>query len=279
VAAQRSISLSEVRLDVVEAGVGGRPLLLLHGITGAKEDFRDAIDDLAAEGHWVVAPDQRGHGSSDAPAPESAYSLARFAADAAELIGALGWERADVLGHSMGGMIAQVLVLEHPELVSRLVLMDTVPGAVPGLDHEIMRLGIELCRAEGMASVLAVMKMGEGALETPAHLRMVAEVPGWEEFEDGKFLASSPAMWSAMMSEFLVVEDRLDRLRSVSVPTLVIVGEQDRPFLEGSARMADVIAGARHVVVPDAGHSPQFESPGPWWAALADFMRSTRPAE
>lgn len=271
----RSIALPDVRLDVLEAGVGGRPFLLLHGLTGAKEDFRDVVDELASEGYWVVAPDQRGHGSSDAPDQESAYSLAQFAEDAAALIGALGWERTDLLGHSMGGMVAQVLVLDHPELVSRLVLMDTSPGSVRGMDPELMRMGVDLCRSEGLAAVQAVLKMGDGPLETPAHRRMVEEVPGWEEWEDAKFLAASPAMWSAIVTELLHVEDRLERLRSVAAPTLIMVGDQDTPFLEDSRRMAEVIPDARLAVIPDAGHQPQFENPESWWRALRGFLRET----
>ena len=57
------------------------------------------------------------------------------------------------------------------------------------------------------------------------------------------------------------------------MPTLVLVGEQDAPFLKPSRRMADAIPGAELVVIPDAGHSPQFESPELWWKALSDLPR------
>jgi 3-oxoadipate enol-lactonase len=138
-----------------------------------------------------------------------------------------------------------------------------------------MRMGIELCRTDGLDAVLAVSKMGEAALDTPAHQKMLAEVPGWVEFEDGKFLACSPDMWSSVVGQLIEVEDRLAGLRGVSVPTLVVVGEQDTPFLGASADMADAIEGAQLVVIPDAGHSPQFENPGPWYDAVSSFLRST----
>jgi pimeloyl-ACP methyl ester carboxylesterase len=272
VAVERTVSLSELDVVVSEAGVGGRPLLLLHGLTGAKEDFRDAVDRLADEGFWVVAPDQRGHGATGGPDDESAYTLDRFAADAVELVEALGWERTDVLGHSLGGMIAQVLVLDRPDLVGRLVLMDTAPGEVAGMDVEIMQLGVELCRAEGMAAVLAVMKMGDGALDTPAHQRLLAEVPGLEEWEDRKFLDSSAAMWSAMVTALIEPDDRTERLRAVSSPTLVLVGDQDTPFLEASRVLAEVIPDARLAVLPGGGHQPQLECPEAWWDELSAFL-------
>jgi pimeloyl-ACP methyl ester carboxylesterase len=274
-AERRTVDLDGADFEILEAGRGGRPLLLVHGFTGAKEDFRDAVDPLADEGAWVVAPDLRGHGASAHPAGEDAYRLERFAGDLVGLMAALGWEQADVLGHSMGGMVAQHLVIDRPDLVSRLVLMDTCPGPVAGMDADIMRMGIDLCRSDGLDAVLAVSKMGEAALDTPAHQRMLAEVPGWAEFEDGKFLACSPDMWTSVVGQLIDVEDRLDALRAVRVPTLVVVGDQDTPFLAASADLADAIDGARLVVIPDAGHSPQFENPGPWYDAVSSFLRAT----
>lgn len=274
-----------IDLAIAEAGAGGRPLLLVHGFTGAKEDFRDVIGPLAAAGHWVVAPDLRGHGASAHPAGEGAYGLDRFTADVSGLLDALGWDRFDLLGHSMGGMIAQLVAVSRAERIDRLVLMDTATGgagagsggdesggdSIDGMDADIMRLGIELCRAEGMAAIAAVLDMGEKPLETPAHARM-ASLPGWKEWESEKFLTSSPDMWCAMVEQFLTVEDRMATLRDLPMPTLVIVGEQDRPFLAVSRRMSEVIPDARLVVVADAGHSPQFENPQAWYAAVAGFL-------
>lgn len=109
-----AVRVGSIDLSVAEAGRGGRPLLLVHGFTGAKEDFADWIDPLADEGWWVVAPDLRGHGASAKPDDEASYSLASFAADLWSLVDGLGWRRFSLLGHSMGGMIAQVLVPISP---------------------------------------------------------------------------------------------------------------------------------------------------------------------
>jgi pimeloyl-ACP methyl ester carboxylesterase len=123
-----------------------------------------------------------------------------------------------------------------------------------------------------METLLELMNEREGVLETPAAARVRAERPGWEEFERRKFLASSPAMWAAMTSRMASQTDRLDALSALSMPVLVIVGEQDRPFVAASERMAKTIPGARSVVIPDAGHSPQFENTDPWWDALVSFL-------
>lgn len=103
----RTVDLGDVELSIAEAGVGQRPLLLLHGFTGAKEDFTDWLDRLAASGWHAVAPDHRGHGASSKPTSEDAYSFEIFANDAERLIDALEWRRLVLVGHSMGGMVAQ----------------------------------------------------------------------------------------------------------------------------------------------------------------------------
>jgi pimeloyl-ACP methyl ester carboxylesterase len=70
--------------------------------------------------------------------------------------------------------------------------------------------------------------------------------------------------------------DRLDALRALRVPVLVMVGEQDQAFLASSRAMAAVIPGARLAVVRDGGHSPQFESSDEWWRALTTFLEEVK---
>ncbi|MFM7062299.1 MAG: alpha/beta fold hydrolase [Actinomycetes bacterium] len=287
-AAVRTLAVGDLEFEVLEAGVGGSPLLLVHGYTGAKEDFRDAVVPLAGEGYWVVAPDLRGHGGSHAPDSEDDYSLRHFADDVHGIVGALGWERYDLLGHSMGGMVAQLVALDlHAGLVEpdgrpdsptldRLVLMDTCHGPVEGLDREILQLGVELCRAEGLDKVLEVMKLFGPVFESPAHQALLERDPGFEEFEDQKFLRSSGAMWSKMALELYDPGDRLDHLAHLQCETLVLVGDEDVRFVGPSERLASVIPRAQLAVVAGAGHSPQFDHPEGWWDALFGFLGPRR---
>ena len=105
---KRTVDLGTVQLAIAESGAGGRPFLLLHGFTGAKEDLTEWLDPLAEAGWHAVAPDHRGHGASSKPDDESAYSFEILAADSLALLDALGWDRFALLGHSMGGMVAQI---------------------------------------------------------------------------------------------------------------------------------------------------------------------------
>jgi pimeloyl-ACP methyl ester carboxylesterase len=267
-------TVGPVRLEVIEAGVGGRPLLLSHGFTGAKEDFGDWIDAFADEGWWVVAPDLRGHGDSDQPEREDLYSLALFAQDLLGLADELGWTRFSLIGHSMGGMIAQEVALAAPERIERLVLMDTNHGPVEELDPDTVAFGVEVLRTEGIAGLVNVLAQLPQQPKAPSDLRLRAEREGYAEFADGKVHRCSPAMYAAMGVELTTRADRLADLAGLTMPVRVVVGAEDKGFLPASRRIADAITQADLVVIPDAAHCPQFENPTAWWNAVAPFLKA-----
>lgn len=176
---ERRVALATgLALEVLEAGAGGRPLLLVHGFTGAKEDFADHVEALAREGWHVVAPDLRGHGASDAPSGPDRYTLKTFALDVLALADALGWVRFVLLGHSMGGMVVQHVALEAPDRLAGLVLMDTSASPLGGVDPELIALGKSVVAQGGMDLLIEAQRDQPGALETDAHRRVGARRPG-----------------------------------------------------------------------------------------------------
>lgn len=269
----RDVTTRRLRHSVAAAG-SGRPLLLLHGFTGAKEDFADWVDPLGDRGWEVVAPDLRGHGSSDAPSAESDYSLDLMADDAVALADALGWDEFALLGHSMGGMIAQEVARRVGDRLDALVLMDTSHTAVEGIDPELLATAVAIVRTEGIDRLVEITVGRESPLTTRADARVRAERPGYVEFAERKMRSCSPAMYVAMAQELVAGADRLDGLRELQVPTLVVVGDQDTPFIAPSHRMAEAIPGATLEVIPDAGHSPQFENPDRWWKVVSRFLET-----
>jgi len=258
-----------LELEVREQG-GGPALILVHGFGGAKEDFAPHLDSLAAD-HRVITLDLRGHGESDGPDDPARYSLDRFAADLHSVLDALEVASGRFLGHSMGGMIVRRFVLAHPERVDALVFMDTSPGAPPGLDREIIELGVQIANEQGMDELKRVMD-AFGPLDTPSYLRMLEEDPGYREFGDAKWATLSRGMYTAMMVENCDQPDQLAALDAVTCPTMVLVGEEDERFLGVSRQMSEQIAGAEFVVIPAAGHSPQFENPTAWITAVQAFL-------
>jgi len=271
---ERLVSLGDVELSIAEAGAGQRRLLLVHGFTGAKEDFTPWLDRLAGLGWHAVAPDLRGHGASSKPAEESAYSFELLAADVLGLADALGWDRFVLLGHSMGGMIAQFVARSAPARLAGLILMDTTHGPLDTLDPDLIAVAVSIVRAQGIGTLADIMAEQEGPLTTPAHRRLLAGQAGYAEFNDRKLRATSPGLYAAMAPVFPVAADRLDSLRQLpaALPVLVIVGEQDQPFLAPSERMAAAIGNGSLAIIADAGHCPQFENPDAWWQALTTYL-------
>ncbi|MBW3645339.1 MAG: alpha/beta hydrolase [Actinobacteria bacterium] len=281
----RRLRAGQVELEVAEAGTGGRPLLLVHGFGGAKEDFVEHLPALAEAGWHTVAPDLRGHGTSDAPAEEDAYNLEVLGSDVVALADALGWDRFALVGHSMGGMAAQLAALAVPERIVALVLMGTGHGPVE-IDRSLALASIEIVRSGGMPALAeAIAALGGSPFASPEGERARKTRPSplggddieasWAAFADAKLLASSPVMYTAMVPHMLDQPDRLGALEGLKVPTLVVVGEHDTSFFEASRRLAATIPGARLVVLAGAGHSPQHEAPEAWRHAVLSFLEET----
>jgi pimeloyl-ACP methyl ester carboxylesterase len=257
----------------VETGGAGPGLILVHGFGGAKEDFADHVSRLARD-HTVVVFDHRGHGESDKPTDRNAYSIARLASDILEVADACGLDRFRLLGHSMGGMVARQIPLRDPARLDAFIMMDTCAGPIPGFDPSLMDAAAEVAFTRGKDALKELLDLAP-VLETPAYKRTLADRPGYLEFTERKWDDLSEIMWGAMAIAMAYQSDDLAALAAaVHVPMLVIVGSQDTPFLVPSEEMATTIDGAELVVIPDAGHSPQFENPSEWIEALTRFLDS-----
>lgn len=253
--------------------MGSKRILLAHGFTGAKDDFAEVLPRLRDLGWEAVAPDLRGHGPGPHPVGRGSYSLAIYADDLLRAADGMGWDRFVLLGHSMGGMAAQLVALSHADRLEALVLSCTSHGAPDGVDAEAAALGRVIVEEGGLGALAEATRGRDDVFATEAHKRLLAERPGWGEYGDAKLLACSPDMWVAMVEEQLSQDDRLPALAGLSLPVLVMVGEQDRAFLGPSRRIAEAVPGAKLVVLPDAGHAPQFEQPEEWWRSLAAFLK------
>lgn len=257
----------------VEVAGAGPGLILVHGFGGAKEDFADHVPVLARD-HTVVIFDHRGHGSSDKPTDRAMYSIDRLATDILDVADECGLDRFRLLGHSMGGMVGRQVPLRAPERVEAFIMMDTSPGPIPGFDPALMDAAAEVAFDRGKAALKELLDM-VAVLDTAAYTRTLVERPGYREFMERKWDDLSEIMWGAMAMALAHQPDDLDALAlAVHCPMLVIVGDQDKPFLAPSRAMADAIETALLAVIPDAGHSPQFENPPSWIDAISHFLAS-----
>jgi len=263
-----------IRLHVTEAGHGGRPIMLLHGFTADAEEVAGVVGPLADLGWHAVAPDLRGHGRSDRPTDPDAYSFELMAADVVALADDRGWDRFVLLGHSMGGAVAQTVALDQPERLSGLILASTFHGPVPGITMELVELGRWVVREAGMTGLADAMeaRRAENPASVAAFERLQETRPGYAEQSRARLEATSPDMWMTMAPRFVDQPDRLERLAQLNIPTAVIVGEHDSTMGDDCRRLAEAMPGSHLTVIPGAGHVPQLEQPEAWWHALSGFL-------
>jgi pimeloyl-ACP methyl ester carboxylesterase len=253
----------------------GRPLVLVHGFTGNRLDFKDHFDALCGLGR-TIAYDHRGHGDSSNVGRADAYSFANLVDDLHRLLRVLDLDRIDLLGHSMGGMIALRYALSYPEDVASLVLMDTSARAPDGFDRSIFEAGGLLAQTAGMESLAEIAR--SMAMEDPrrpaasvAYERRIGSEEYWARHRR-RLTAMDPFAFGTLGAELCDQEPLTDQLAAIECPTTILVGDQDVPFLQPSSEMAAAIPASRKVVIPDAAHSPQLENPEAWWTAMCEHL-------
>ena len=270
----RTVDVGDVSLEIAEGGEGGRPVLLVHGFTADRGEVVDVMGPLGARGWHAVAPDLRGHGRSDHPTDPGAYSFEILAADVVALADHLGWDRFALVGHSMGGAVAQLVALDQPARLTALVLASTFHGPVKGIGMELVELGCWVVRTAGMTGLADALdaRRAENPASVAAFERLQEARPGYAEQSRRRLESTSPDMWTALAPRFVAQPDRLDRLGELDVPTAVIVGELDSTMLDDCVRLAATIPGAELTVIPGVGHVPQLEDADAWEAAVVGFL-------
>ncbi len=245
----------------------GPPIVLVHGVTLGVAVWAPQLRALADDGHRVIAIGQRGHGRS--LAGEGGYSLERLADDLAEVLEALDVTGAVLVGHSMGGMVAQLLALRHGEDLGRrvagLVLVATSSGPLmPGPTGRLARLltggadrGLRRAERRGRG-ILPYDDLGPLA----ARLCFGADPSAADlELTRATMAAMSPTAVSGLLPGLLSFDVRA-RIGAIELPTWVVAGSRDVLTPPRMARAtAAAIPGARLVVYEGCGHMVMLERP------------------
>lgn len=247
---------------------GGPTVLMLHGIGGGHLAFAPQVETLASVGYRAVAWDMPGYGHS---APIEPYTFKGLAQSCVALIESLQCGAVVLLGHSMGGMVAQEVVARRPELVSRLVLCGTSPSfGKPDGDWQrefVAQRTAPLDAGKSMselAEVLVPQMVGPGSL--PEGVRLATHCMGLV-----------PAATYRRALECLVTFDRRAALANIHVPTLLIAGEHDRNAPPaGMKKMAAAIAGSTFLELPGVGHLQNLEAPEEFDALVLNFLALPR---
>jgi 3-oxoadipate enol-lactonase len=257
-------TLGDIGIYFEQHGKRGAPLVLVHGYTGDGSDWRHQVAAFATT-HRVLVMEHRGHGRSQAPVEPTAYTIERMTDDLEALIAHLALEPFHLVGHSMGGAIAQELALRHPGRLRSLTLEDTGPAFEMLRNPAVARVfeaGFRLAEAQGMAALAKL----SGA-NAPPH-----KSPQRIEQERERLAKMSVAAFVGAGNALARWQGTRDRVHALSLPTLVIYGALDAGVREGSEWLAATIPGAVLECVPEAGHSPQDERPELFNAALARHL-------
>jgi pimeloyl-ACP methyl ester carboxylesterase len=232
---------------------GGPTLLLSHGYSATSQMWRGQIEAFSKD-FQLVLWDMRGHGQSDYPADDGSYSEAATVGDMAALLDAVGAEQAIVGGLSLGGYMSLAFHLVHPERIRALLIIDTGPGyrndeAREGWNRNALRTA-ERYQTEGLGRLAA----GSPEVRTSSHRSadgLAKAARGMLTQKDARVIGSLP---------------------TIAVPSLVVVGANDTPFLAASDYMAAKIPGARKAVIPAAGHAANIDQPEAFNRAVLGFL-------
>ena len=254
---------------------GGRPIVLIHGATANMRDWSSTVKPLVAAGWHVLTPDTPGHGGSSSPDDVAAYAMTAVADRLHALAAQLDFAPAVLVGHSMGGAVAEEYAIRHGGDVTALVLVGSA-GGTPG-DYTLTPefeafLAEEKNLAYGPGGMEAVwdMHQARGAWSSVKGLE-----PRVQEFFKARFCACSPNGYFFGGAAVAARRDTIPELSKIGLPALVTLGEREEPGLtQTSQSLAAAIPNARLKTIAGAGHGPHLENAPAFNAVLLEFLAS-----
>lgn len=249
----------------MSAAASNPPVVFIHGIGGAARIWDPQMRSFSAAGFAPLAVDLPGYGGR--PAVET-LDFEALAADVEAAIAARGLEKPALVGHSMGGMVAQTMLRRHPDAYSAVVLACTSP-AFGNADGDFQKKFV----ADRIGPLDAGRTMTDLAPGLVERMVGLAAEPAGRAYAIRVMGAVPPATYRAAV-RCLVTFDERASLSSIRVPTLCLAGEADQTApAKVMERMAARIPGARFASLPGAGHLPNLETPAAFDAAILAFLR------
>jgi 3-oxoadipate enol-lactonase len=261
----KTISTDGTQIATYARG-GGKPVVMINGLGASAQDWGPLGDQLAQRAR-LIAFDNRGAGRSTTPAQP--FSLERMAQDVAAVFDAYGLKSASLIGHSMGGMIAQLVAVARPDLVERLVLIGTHSGAqsaVPSTPAARAAMFPE----EKLPREVLVRRQFE-VYVAPEFLARHRDT--FERMMTVRLANLIPLeMWQLQL-QAIMQSERAEIIRAIRAPTLIVHGREDQlvPFANGE-KLRDLIPGARLAALDDCGHIVNWEKPVEAAAAIGEFL-------
>jgi pimeloyl-ACP methyl ester carboxylesterase len=257
------------RPDFISMGSGGTAVYLLHGVGGGKEAWGPNLEPLADSGYRVIAWDTPGYGKSPLVEP---YNVKNVAAALRQLIEHIGARRNIVLGHSMGGMIAQETYAHYPALFSGLILSATTAAfGKPGGEWQQEFLRARFAPLDAGCSMASLAdELVEGIVAPGARAEVKRAMTS--------VMAGVPESTYRLAVTAIAAFDQRLNLPNISVPTLVLSGEFDKTAAPSvMERMAERIPNAKYQQLPGVGHIANLERPADFNAAVLGYLKQHFP--
>ena len=250
----------------------GVPLVFVHEFAGEARSWHLQVRFFARR-YRTIAYNARGYPPSDVPEDPKAYSQDQAVDDIRGLLDALGIRKAHICGLSMGGYATLHFGLRYPDRALSLVVAGAGYGSVPG-DREGFRRDVEETalrfERDGMKAVAEFYTKG------PTRVQFMDKDPaGWQEFYD-MFCAQSARGHALTMRGVQMTRPSVYELEAgmerMTVPTLIVTGDEDEPCLKPALFMKRKIRSSGLVVIPKAGHTVNLEEPEAFNRAVLDFL-------
>ncbi|MEM7016885.1 MAG: alpha/beta hydrolase [Pseudomonadota bacterium] len=232
----------------------GTPILLSHGYSSTAQMWEPQLEALGKT-HQLIAWDMRGHGQSDSPEDQSLYSEAATVEDMASILDALEIEKAIIGGLSLGGYMSLAFNLKYPERVQALLLFDTGPGykkdeAREGWNKQAER-NAQKFEEKGLGALIRSSEVLKSTHRSAEGLARAAR--GMLAQQDDRIIQS---------------------LTGINVPTLIVLGENDKPYINATEYMTLKIPGAQKAIITDAGHASNIDQPEDFNRAVISFLEA-----
>ena len=272
----RRLSLGAVELSYLEVAAPGRPFVLLHGFTGHRDDFIHCLPYMDRDVCWL-APDLRGHGDFSHTLRPDTFTFEQLIQDLEKFLDAINATQCDLLGHSVGGMVALRFALACPERIHSMVLMSTAPYCPKDYTRQTFELAGRVIDQQGMRFLQEALE--KSWRDNPdqsgtSHTERWADVY-WPHHRR-RYRAMDPTAYRALGIHMVEQADLTRRLGEIRCPTTVLIGDGDHEFLDGSEALAKGIPEAVRIEISDAGHHPHMENPKAWHAAIRAHLARVR---
>ena len=269
----RKVNVDGVSFAYRELGTGSDvPVVFLHHLTAVLDDWDPRIIDGMAAHHRVIAFDNRGVGATGSSVP---HTVEQMAADAIAFIRALGLEKVDLFGFSLGGGVAQVVALQAPELVRRMILAGTGPRGGGGIDQITKIAAIAYLKAgltfSDPRNFLFFPRTDEGKRAASDYLNRLKE-----RTRDRDKRISMQARIAQLKAIRHAGQSQPDDLSVITQPVFIANGDYDLMVASShSADMARRLPNARLKIYPNSGHGGVFQHYQAFLSDALEFLGET----